>query len=166
MCDWLSGFVTHAGDVIVRDMLSHSRTAEAAGIRPDSAREFEWTGDDEESLVVRVHEDDPHDCNWYRACVLAHGATRPVFLRWVLAESGFLKWIEAGGSVWLDGLKEIPAGLVLPQSVGGDLWLNGLKEIPAGLVLPQSFGGNLWLDGLAVKDRKLFRDMLLAARKK
>jgi len=57
---------------------------------------------------------------------------------------GFPALLSAGGSLYLDGLKSLPANAKL--SAGGYLYLNGLKSLPANAKL--SAGSTLFLGGL------------------
>ena len=129
MCDFLSGWVVREShgswmlsDVVVRDLVSHMETARIAQLNADKANEWEWTGNDPASLTVRRSPDDPHNANYYRACVLSHGETRLDFLNWLFDTEAFQNY---GGGLSLDGLTSAE-GLTLPKEIGGGLYLNGL----------------------------------------
>lgn len=88
----MSDYLSFCGDLagerfwFSKDLDSHSGTAKENALPPDTYCEYEWKGESESSLSVRVlGERGDHDVNWYRACVLARWPTRSKLEEWLLA---------------------------------------------------------------------------------
>ncbi len=159
MCDFLSGIVTLSGDVHIRSTTSHAETVRVLGLKPGTYREWEWTGEHEDRLIVRTEPGDRHGANWYRACVLALGETRTAMLARLLREDvAWQKWLAAGGSLRLNGLTNAD-NVTFPETIGGSLGLNGLANAD-NVTFPETIGGDLWLDGLTNADNVTFPETI------
>ncbi len=85
MCDFLSVCMDLEGNkVYAGNLTSHSETAALFGLKADSYLEIEWVDESPDKLIIRTHQDYPHDEAWYRACVLALGKSRAKFLEYCL----------------------------------------------------------------------------------
>ena len=151
MCEFLSGLISDDGETVkIADFISHYETRTLLNLPTSWGREFEWTEESPDSLVVRVPEDHPHNANWYKACILATYPTRTHLVNAFIKEvaklgnvnlSGctglkeLLKDLNVKGGLFLSdctGLKELPTDL----KVNGYLFLRGctgLEELPSGL---------------------------------
>ena len=87
MCEYLSFCGDLDGDKFwFEPMLSsHSTTAKLHKLKPDTYREFEWIGAEQDSLTVRVHPDDKRDAAYLRTCVLAKWPDRKSLEDWLIA---------------------------------------------------------------------------------
>jgi hypothetical protein len=74
MCEYISGVITLDNRILFGKLNSHSGIAEGWSLRPGTYREFEWVGNDADSLTVRV-EDDEKDST-YIAIILSQYNTR------------------------------------------------------------------------------------------
>jgi hypothetical protein len=82
MCDFVSGIIREKDEAILfYDMVSHCKTASHFKLSGEEYREFEWTKDDPDSLVVRVPEGHTKNENWYRSIILAQYKTRDDLIR-------------------------------------------------------------------------------------
>ncbi len=130
MCDFLSVLINKDCDkelkIYVGDLRSHSETVKQHGLKPGDYREVEWTGENENTLVVRTEPED-HPKNWYRSIILASWPDRSSFLDYCLKfANGDCAYLRG-----CTGLKSLPDGFNPKEYV--DLQgCTGLKSLPDG----------------------------------
>ena len=105
MCDYLSFLVSsdkkgpHVGRLYFADLLSHSETAEAHQLEPETYREVEWVGDEPRHLEVRALTS--ADARWYRQLILDRYSTRTALMSAIPAyqklENGSFKYEASSG---------------------------------------------------------------------
>ena len=119
MCEFLSGWINIKTEAIVcRDLRNHCETQTLTpGFVVTDHREWEWTGENEDSLVVRVLEGE--DKSAWKASILARWKKRTAILIYILNH-----WV--GGSLDLGGLTTLDPKVKLPESIGGYLYLRGI----------------------------------------
>ena len=137
MCNFLSAFIHRRADKLpldkrytFGDLRSHSESAQLAGIKygagpgGDDWAEFEWTGEDEDSLEVRDER-----ANMLKAVILGDFANRAACVVFGLQRlPASLTTLYASGCTLPEGLK-LPASLTTLDASGCTL--------PSGLVVPK-----------------------------
>ena len=121
MCDFVSGIIREKDEeILIYDFWSHKETAEFFKLKGEMYREFEWTGEEESSLRVRIPDEHYKDENWYRSLILSKFKNRSELLKY------FIPRTECG-SLDLSGLTTLPEGIVFPAECGY-LDLRGLTK--------------------------------------
>jgi hypothetical protein len=140
MCEFLSGVITRQnhpggeGRLYFGSLTSHSGIEKEFGLRPDTYREFEWTGNAERGLTVLVAKGESEQ--YYRAMILADYPTRDALVEAILAgKHGFnrdrtsLNWSNA--KLTDDDLPTMQRILdALPQVETVDCAHNQLTHLP------------------------------------
>jgi hypothetical protein len=136
MCDFLSGFIHDDAATLAMekrylfgDLRSHSGTMELHGLKyghPDVWREFEWTGEGEDSLVVRSASD--RDSQKLQKVMLRDFRQRADLLRFACRK------LPAGLTTLDLRSSTVPADLKLPAGLT-TLYLRS-STVPADLKLP------------------------------
>ena len=84
MCDFLSGGIgivkgVNEGMLYFKNLQSHSGIEGYNNIKPNTYREFEWTGEDEDTLSIRVMYDE--DEVYFKALILGIYPTRSEMIK-------------------------------------------------------------------------------------
>ncbi|MHB8096025.1 MAG: hypothetical protein ACYDEI_00005, partial [Erysipelotrichaceae bacterium] len=159
MCDFVSGIIREKDEeILIYDFKSHFETASFFGLKGEEYREFEWTGEDEDSLIVRVknNSDIPlrplntsnkneifKNENWYRSIILSKFPKRIDLLKYYIPLSK-CEDLDLSSITSADGL-------VLPEKINSYLDLRSLTSAD-GLVLPEKINSYLDLRSLTSAD--------------
>jgi hypothetical protein len=145
MCEFISGFINVKTEAIAcQHLTSHSGTQSAIkGFVIADHREFEWTGEGENSLVVRVHpEEDNTDMplsSVLKASILARFKTRTDIIRHIMIQWASTTLYCYGNQ--LKALPELPKSLTTLDCSGNQL--KALPELPKSLTTLYCSGNQL-----------------------
>ena len=148
MCHYVSFLVDKKGALYFGYLDSHAGIEAGHGLRPGDYREAEWTGDDENSLTVRV--EDGEDASYYRSMILGDYPTR----------QDMIKTIKIGktDSViyhYRNGVPHCDDGPAVERASGSKAWYkNGKLHRDDGPAIEWADGSKAWYQNGKLKGRE------------